>query len=164
METLLSLNPGLIIWTFVTFFIVLSVLKKFAWKPLLTALEKREEGIKSDLSRAEHAREDSERLLEEHRKNLQNAETEARRIIEEARTAAEQIKGDIVESARTAARNLSAQARAEIQREKETAMAQMREEIAFLAIQAAGKILDETLDAERHRKLVAAFIDTLPKN
>ncbi len=69
-----------------------------------------------------------------------------------------------MESARAAARNLSAQARAEIQREKEAALAQMREEIASLAIQAAGKILDETLDAERHRKIVAAFIDTLPKN
>jgi len=164
METLLSLNPGLIIWTFITFFIVLYVLKKFAWKPLLTALEKREEGIKSDLSRAEHARQDSERLLAEHQKRLQAADAEARRIVDEARTTAEQLKADIVETAHAAARNLTVQAKAEIQREKETALAQMRGEIAGLAVQAAGKILDEVLDAERHRKIVDAFITTLPKN
>lgn len=164
MESLLNLNPGLIIWTFVTFFIVLFVLKKFAWKPLLTMLEKREEGIKSDLTRAEHAREESERLLNEHKKNLQNTEAEARRIIDEARITAKQLGDEIVEKANTSARNLAAQAKAEIQREKETALSQLREEVANLAIQAASKILDEDMNDERHRKMVDSYINLLPKN
>lgn len=164
MDTLLNLNPGLIIWTFVTFFIVLFILKKVAWKPLLTMLESREESIKSDLQRAEHAREESERLLAEHKKSLQNLEAEARRIIGEANATAEQLKAEIVEKAHAIARNLSEQARAEIQREKETALSQLREEVATLAIQAASKILDESLNDERHRKIVDAFISTLPRN
>lgn len=164
MDTLLNLNPGLIIWTFITFFIVLYVLKRFAWRPLLNALESREEGIKSDLSRAEHAREESERLLNEHRKNLQFAEAEARNIIDEARSTADQLRAEILEKAQSAAKALTAQAKAEIQREKETALAQLRAEVANLAIQAAGRILDENLDVERHRRIVDSFLDTLPKN
>ncbi len=164
MESLLNLNPGLIVWTFITFFIVLFVLKKFAWKPLLSMLEKREEGIKSDIQRAEHAREEAERLLTEHKKNLQNAEVEARRIIDEARTMAKQLKEEIVESAQASAHNLTVQAKAEIQREKETALRQLRDEVADLAIQAAGKILDESLDDARHRKIVDTYIDALRTN
>lgn len=164
MESLLNLNPGLIVWTFITFFIVLFVLKKFAWKPLLSMLEKREEGIKSDIQRAEHAREEAERLLTEYKKNLQNAEVEARRIIDEARTMAKQLKDEIVESAHASAHNLTTQAKAEIQREKETALRQLRDEVADLAIQAAGKILDESLDDARHRKIVDTYIDTLRTN
>ena len=164
MDTLLNLNPGLIIWTFVTFFVVLFVLKKVAWKPLLTMLETREETIKSDLQRAEHAREESERLLAEHKKSLQDSELEARKIVEDARAIAEKLKAEIVEKAQSTAHNLTVQAKAEIQREKETALSELREEVASLAIEAAGKILDETLDDEKHRKIVDTFIKTLPKN
>lgn len=164
MDTLLNLNPGLIIWTFITFFIVLFVLKKVAWKPLLTMLETREESIKSDLQRAEHAREESERLLAEHKRSLQNSELEARKIVDDARAIAEKLKAEIVEKAQSTAQNLTAQAKAEIQREKETALNELREEVASLAIEAAGKILDESLDDEKHRKIVDTFIKTLPKN
>ena len=164
MENLLTLEPGLIIWTFLTFGALLWILKRFAWKPLLNSLEKREERIHSDLQRSEHAREESEKLLAENRKAMTHAEVEARKIIDEARKMAEKVKSDIVASAEEQARQMLAQAKADLQREKITVFAELRNEVADLAIQAAGIILQERLDDERHRKLVDSFIAGLPKN
>lgn len=164
MDSLLTIEPGMLIWTFVVFFILLWVLKKAAWKPLLSSLENRENAIRSDLERAENARMESERLLAEHKKLQDKAEVEARGIIEEARKTAESLKSDIVEKANEQARQMTEQAKAEIQREKETALSQLRGEVADLAIQAATKILRESLDEDKHRKLVNDFIAELPKN
>ena len=163
MNTLLTIEPGLIIWTFVTFGILLLILKKLAWKPLLESLAKREERIHSDLQRTEHAREEAEKLLVEHKKMMQSAEIEARRIIDESRGTAEKISSDLLAKANEQAAQLTVQARAEIQREKETALAQLRTEIADLAISAAAKILKENLDDARNRKLVDEFISDLPR-
>jgi len=164
MNNLLTLEPGMIIWTFITFGLLLFILKKVGWKPLLDALEKREERIHSDIQRAEHAREESEKLMAEHKKMMTAAELEARKVIVEARKLAEKMKEDIVESANEQARQMTTQAQAEIQREKATALAQLRSEVADLAISAAGKILKETLDEDRNRKIVDEFITELPKN
>ena len=164
MDKLLTLEPGMLIWTFITFALLLWLLKKFAWKPLLGALENREHRIREDLQKAEHARSESDRLLEEHRSLLRNSEVEARKILDDAKGTAEMMRQGIVESAHEQARQMTAQAKAEIQREKDTALFQLRAEVADLAIRAAGKILGAELDAEKHRKLVDEFIDTLPKN
>ncbi|HOJ04199.1 MAG TPA: F0F1 ATP synthase subunit B [Bacteroidota bacterium] len=164
MDKLLTLEPGMLIWTFITFALLLWVLKLVAWKPLLSALEGREQRIASDLEKADEARREGERLLAEHRKLLENSEREARRIIDEAKHTAETMKQGIVDSANEQARQMTAQARAEIQREKDTALLQLREEVADLAVRAAGKILGEELDANRHRAMVDEFINTLPRN
>ncbi len=164
MDKLLALEPGMLIWTFITFSLLLWILKKFAWKPLLGALETRETKIREDIQRAEDARTDAERLLAEHRKLLQNSELDARKILEEAKSTAESLKQGIVDSAHEQARMMTSQAKAEIQREKDTALSQLREEVADLAIRAAGKILGEELDVDKHRKLVDDFIAHLPKN
>jgi len=164
MNNLLTLEPGMIIWTFITFGLLLLILKKVGWKPLLDALEKREERIHSDIQRAEHAREESEKLMAEHKKMMTAAELEARKVIIEAKKLAEKMKEEIVESANEQARQMTTQAQAEIQREKATALAQLRSEVADLAISAAGKILKETLDEDRNRKIVDEFITELSKN
>ncbi len=164
MDTLLTLEPGMLIWTFITFGLLLFVLKKVGWKPLLDALEKREERIHSDIKRAEHAREEAERLLTEHGKLMNDAELEARRLIDEARKTAEKLKAEIVASANEQAAQMTAQAKTEIQREKETALSQLRGEVADLAIMAAGRILQESMDDDRNRRIVDSFISGLPKN
>jgi F-type H+-transporting ATPase subunit b len=164
MDTLLTLNPGMIIWTFITFGILLWVLKRFGWKPLLNSLEKREERIHADIQRSEHAREEAERLLSEHKKMMNAAEIEARKIIDESRKTAEKLKADIVDAASAQAAQITVQAKSEIQREKETALAQLRGEVADLAILAASRILQESMDDARNRTLVENFISGLPKN
>lgn len=164
MDNLLALEPGMLIWTLLTFALLLFILKKLAWKPLLTALENRENTIRDDLQKAEAARTDAEQLLTEHKLLIENSEVEARKIVDDARNAAETMKQSIIESANEQAREMTAQAKAEIQREKATALSQLREEVADLAVRAAGKILGEELDAGKHQKMVNDYISNLPKN
>lgn len=161
---MLDPNPGLIIWTIVTFVLLVVVLRKFAWRPLLEALTKREESVRGAIERAEHAREEAERLLEEHRKQVARAEAEAHRILAEGRALGEKLKTEIVEQANAQARKLADQAKQEIERDKDAALATLRGEVATLAIKAAEKILDETLDEKRHRQIVDSFMNNLPKN
>ncbi len=164
MDKLLALEPGMLIWTFITFALLLWILKKIAWKPLLSALEGREHHIASDLEKAEHARKEAERLLAEHRQLIEHAERDARKLIEETKQMAETLKQGIVDSANEQSRQMITQARSEIQREKDTAIVQLREEVADLAIRAAGKILGEELDVNKHKKMVDDFIANLPNN
>jgi F-type H+-transporting ATPase subunit b len=161
---MLNPNPGLIIWTIVTFVLLLIVLSKFAWKPLLEALKKREETLRTSMERAEQAKQDAERLLNEHKKQLDHAEVEGQRILNENRQLAEKLKDEIIEKANQQSRKVVKQAKEEIDRNKEAALMQLRGEVASLAVQAAGKILDETLDENKHRKLVDNYLNGLPKN
>jgi F-type H+-transporting ATPase subunit b len=159
-----EINPGLIIWTLVTFGVLFLVLAKFAWKPLLQALQEREGKIRSALENAERAREEAARLLKQNEATMARAEVEHQRMIREARAMAEKLKEEIVSKARQQAQQELDRASDEIQRNIEAAKQQLRGEIADLAIKAAEKILDETLDAAKQKTLVDKFINQLPKN
>ena len=161
---LLELNPGLLIWTWITFLLVLLILSKFAWKPLIRALSKREETIRLSIERAEEAKAEAERLLAEHAKRLASTQEETARLIRDARADAETMKNDIVEKANANARRMLDAAKEEIDRKTEQAIGQLRGEVAGLAIKAAEKILEETLDESRQRALVEKFLNELPKN
>ncbi len=161
---MLDVNPGLIIWTIVTFLCLLFVLRRYAWKPLMNSLEKREHDVRSSIERAEQARAEAEKLLEEHRKQLQRAEEEGKRLVTESRSLADKLKEEIIEKANQQSRRMVEQAKEEIDRDKESALAQLRGEVANLAISAAEKILDETLDEPKQRKLVDSYLKELPKN
>lgn len=161
---MLDINPGLIVWTIVTFILLVTVLRAYAWKPLLAVLQEREEHVRNSIERAEQARAESERILEENRKQLATAESEANRILGEGRALGEKLKNDIVDQANKQSRKMIEQAKQEIEREKESALEKLRSEVANLAIGAAEKILDETLDENRHRKIVDGYLRDLPKN
>ncbi len=161
---MLSINPGLIIWTIITFSSLLVLLRMFAWKPLLEALNKREEHVRESLERAEHAQKEAERLVEENRKQLARAEEDARKVINEGRALAEKLKSEIVDKANQQALKMVDQAKQEISRDKELAISQLRSEVASLAIIAAERILGEVLDANKHRKIVDDMMKGLPKN
>ena len=161
---MLTPNPGLILWTFITFILLLVILRKFAWKPLLEALQRREEHVRNSIDRAEQAKQEAERLLEENRKQLAHAEEQAHRILGEGRALGEKLKSEIVEKANQQSRKMIDQAKLEIERDKDAALAQLRGEVANLAIKAAEKILDETLDENKHRKIVDTYLRELPKN
>jgi len=163
-DTLLSVNPGLIIWTIIIFVILLLILKKWAWKPLLASLDNRERMIRESVERAEHLRFEAERLMNENKKLLENAEDESRRIISEGKQYADKLRNEMLSKAHEDSERLITQARSEIDREKQKALNELRNEVANLAIQAAGKILDENLDESKQRKIVEKFIDKIPKN
>jgi F-type H+-transporting ATPase subunit b len=155
---MLDFNPGLIIWTIITFLVAMAILRRYAWKPLLGALAAREEKIRTQLEQAERAQAEAERLLQEHRRELAAAEEQSQRIIREGRTLAEQMKAGILEQAAASSRAMVDQAKGEIQREKESALEDLRAEVADLAIIAAGKILDANLDTPKQRKMADAVI------
>ena len=161
---MLDPNPGLIVWTIVTFVLLLLVLRKFAWKPLLKALHDRESSIRGALEHAENAKAEAGRILEENRRQLARAGEESQKILGEGRALGEKLKQEIVDQANRQSRRMVDQARLEIGRDKDNALAQLRREVATLALQAAGKILNETLDEKRHRALIYESLSKLPKN
>lgn len=159
---LLTPHAGTIAWTIITFLVVFLVLRAKVWGPLLTALDEREQRIRESLEAADRASEEAQAQLAEHEKRLNEAEVEARKIVGEAREAAEKVKDQIVEDARAEAQRTIDQGRNTLDTEKNAALMQLRAEVADLAVGAAGAILDAELDAERNRKIVDDFISRLP--
>ena len=161
---MLEINPGLILWTILTFIILLVVLRGLAWKPLVQALTAREERIRGALEQSEAARQEARRLLDENKRQLALAEVQSQRIIKEGREMGERIKAEVVEKAHASSRHMIEQAKDEIRREKDAALTQLRTEVADLAILAAGKLLDANLDTPKQRQLVDATIKELEKS
>jgi F-type H+-transporting ATPase subunit b len=161
---MLTPNPGLILWTIATFLVLAYILKKFAWGPILESLRKREEHIRTSIERAEQAKDEAARTLEENRKQLARAEADVQRMLNEGRSLGEKMKNEVLDQANKQSRLMVEQARQQIERDKDAALAQLRGEVASLAIKAAEKILDETLDQAKQGKIVDAYLKTLPKN
>ncbi len=162
--SLISVDPGLIFWKSLTFLLLLFLLYKFAWKPILQALQEREKSIDTSLRRAERALAEARQIQAENERIRREAEQEAQRILREAREEAERLRQEELQKTRAQIQQMQAQARAEIEREKQGALDELRAVVADLAIQAAEKILRESLDADRQRRLVDQFLESLPTN
>ena len=159
-----EINPGLIVWTIITFLVLLSVMTKFAWKPILKMLEERESKIRTALEEADRARTEAAEMLKQNEKNLARAEEEYRKVIREGKALAEKLKEDIVSKARQQAQQELKLAMEEIKRNVDAAKLQLRAEVADLAIKATEKILEETLDEKRQKQLIDSVMNKLPKN
>jgi F-type H+-transporting ATPase subunit b len=161
---LLTVNPGLIIWQILIFVILLFILKKIAWKPLLTALNSREESIRDTIEQAENLKKDAEKLIEENKKNLAEANSQSMKIINDAKEMANKMRDEILQKSQEESRKMIEHAKAEIKQEKESAMADLRNEVSDLAIKAAEKIIKENLDDSKQKKIVNDFISQIPSN
>lgn len=161
---MLEINPGLIVWTIISFVILVAILGKYAWKPIINALGEREDKIRSALEQADRARSEAAELLKKNEENMARAEVEFQRMLREGKEVAEKVKEEIVGKARQQAQQELDRATAEIQRNVDSARQQLRTEVADLAIQAAEKILDESLDAQKQKKVVDSFLSQLPNN
>ena len=150
---LLQPETGLIVWTVVTFALLLGVLWKFAWNPILGALEAREEAIQSTIDDAERLQAEAEALLEEHEKKLAEARAEGNRILDEARQAGETMKQDILEKAREESDRMMERAERQLELETEQAIQTIRSRAAELAVEAAEKVLERSLTDADHRRL-----------
>lgn len=161
---LLNVNPGLIFWTVVTFVLLLLILKKVAWKPILSALDERENFIRESLDKSERAIAEADRLLKENKANLDRAEVESQKIITQGREFAEKLKTQILSDSKAEAQKIIDEATLEIKRKNEEAMEELKGQIASIAVDAAEKILRENLDKEKMSELANKYIDGLPKN
>lgn len=149
---LLKVEPGLIIWTFVTFLLLLLILRKFAWGPILAALDAREQAIQKTIDDAEELQRDAKALLEENEARLAEARNEGNRILDEARQAGEQMRADVLQKARDEAEQLMARAHRQMELETEQALKTIREQTADLALRAAEKVIERSLTDEDHRR------------
>lgn len=160
----IDVNPGVILWTTVTFLCLLLLLKKFAWKPILESLDQRENFIKNSLEKADEAQAESGRILDGNKALIQSAEDESRRIIEEGRLYAEKIKAQIIEQSRKEAEGIKESAKSEIERKTKEAFTELKKEVADIAIAAAEKMIKESLDSNKQTKIVDDIIEGMGKN
>lgn len=160
--SLLSVNPGLIIWTIIIFVLLLFLLKKIAWKPLLTALHTREQSIKDAIEGAERLKSEAEQMIAENRKQMADANAESMKVLNEAREAAGKVKDEIVHKANEQAKQILEQSKRDIQTEKETALSELRNEVADIAIKTAEKVIRENLDESKQKKIVNDFLNQIP--
>ncbi len=161
---LLSVNAGLAFWTTLTFLILLFLLGKFAWKPILTALKQRENNIKDSLEQAQKAKEEARRILEENQANLNKAEEESRKIIEQSRQYAEHLKEQMLKDSKAQAQKIIEEATSEIDRKKNEAFNELKNQIAEISVQAAEKIIKQNLNADANKKIVDNYINEISKN
>ncbi|RMF09382.1 MAG: ATP synthase F0 subunit B [Candidatus Neomarinimicrobiota bacterium] len=147
-------DPGLFIWTILTFLVLLYLLAKFAWKPLLGMLEKRENLIRQSLADAEKARAELEKIQSESEALLAQARDEAQTIVKNGKDTAERMKADIVAAAEEKARQLKLDAEAQISAARDQALAEIKAEVVDLSVDIARKLIRKNLTAQDNQELI----------
>ncbi|MDR3562523.1 MAG: F0F1 ATP synthase subunit B [Negativicutes bacterium] len=157
---MVDLNATLIA-QIINFLILVAILTKVAYKPLMKALADRQARIANSLETAEEERAAAAELKREYQEQLAQARTQAQVIVEKATKLAEQAKDEIIQEARTEHARLLKEAREEIIREQQRAIAELKNEVVSLSIAAATKIIGHSVDTAVNAKLVTDFIDKL---
>jgi F-type H+-transporting ATPase subunit b len=151
---LVQLDPGLFIWTIATFLVLLTLLAKFAWGPLLKALDERQTLIRKSLDDAQQARQELERLNQEQQKIMASARAEADSIVSQSRSDAERLRQELRESARAEAANIVKNAERQIELQTHQALRQIRQEAVELSVAIASKLLARNLSKEDNDRLI----------
>lgn len=151
-------NGGDIIFQLVMFIILLALLKKFAWGPLMGIMKQREDHIANEINSAEESRVEAKKLLEEQRSLLKEARTEAQTLIENAKKQGDVQRDEIITLARTEADRIKESAKLEIEQQKEQAVAAIREQVATLSVMIASKVIEKELSEQDQEKLINDYI------
>lgn len=156
-----DINTAVIFWTLIVFGLLLVLLRRFAWPSILKSVEERERKIQHQLDEAEKHRAESARLLEEHKKLLATAKSEAQEIITKAKQVGEKEREALLAKARHEQDELLARARKEIGEEKQKALLALRKEAVDLALAGAAKLVELKLDSDANRRLVTEYLESL---
>ena len=147
-------DPGLFIWTIITFLVLLALLAKFAWRPLLQALDSRQESIRKSLDDAQQAKQELERLNLESAQIINRARVEAEAVITQSRSDGDRLREEIRAKARTEADHIVKNAERQIQLETSRALEQIRREAVELSVMIASKIIQRNLSKADNEKLI----------
>lgn len=163
---LLSINPGLMVWTAITFGISVFVLWRFAFGPLQRVIDERRSKITESIDTAEETRAEAARLLSEYRETLASVRAEAEEILERSRKAGDTTKAEILAEARHQAQRTVEKAQEQLERDVRVALQQLKGEIAGLTLMATEQVVGKSLDDDDHRRLIdealqAANLDDL---
>jgi F-type H+-transporting ATPase subunit b len=151
---LVQVDPGLFIWTIVTFLVLLAALAKFAWRPLLDALETRQNAIRKSLDDAQLAKQELERLNAESSQIIAKARAEADAVITQSRSDGDRLREEIRQKARAEAEHIVKNAERQIQLETTRAIEQIRHEAVDLSVMIASKIIQRNLSKEDNARLI----------
>jgi F-type H+-transporting ATPase subunit b len=147
-------DPGLFIWTILTFLVLLTLLAKFAWGPLLKALDSRQDTIRKSLDDAERARQELARLNEESAQIIRTARAEAEVVIAQSRSDADRLREEMRQKARIEANGIVRNAERQIEMQTDRALQQIRQEAVELSVLIASKLLQRNLSTEDNEKLI----------
>jgi F-type H+-transporting ATPase subunit b len=161
---LVNVQPGLAIWTIVVFLVLLAVLTKFGWKPLLEALAAREASIRKSLDDAQKTREDLERVHQESARILQQARIDAEGILARSRTDADRIGAELRQKAREESDAIVRNAQRQIQVETRRALDEIRKEAVDLSVTIAGKLIEKHVTREDNQRLIDATLSAIASN
>ena len=154
MNPLVQPDPGLFIWTILTFLVLVALLARFAWRPLLEALERRQATITKSLDDAQRARQELERLQRESAEMMRQARVEADAIVSRSRSDAEALREELKQKSRAEAAAIVKNAEKQIQLETARAIQQIRNETIDLSVAIASKILRRQVSKEDHEGLI----------
>lgn len=150
MEKLISeFSIGLFFWQTIIFILLIFLLKKYAWKPILDAVNEREEGIKNALLSAEKAKKEMASLQSDNEETLKKARAERDSLLKEAREIKQQLIDDAKNEAQSEAKKIISQAQETIQNEKKAAISDLKNQVASLSIDIAEKVLKEKLSDDK---------------
>ena len=151
---------GLVFWMVVSFGLLLFILSKFAWKPILGMIKEREQTIENALNEANKARAEMAHLVAKNEELLNQAKEERNKILHDAREAAEKLKAEIVEKASKEAEDKLKQALREIETQKKAAIVEVKNTVGHMALEIAEKVLRKELKGNSEQ---VAYVDTLVK-
>ncbi len=164
MDALLSVKPGLLIWTLINFSIFLLLIYRFGAKPIAKALKAREQKISDSIKSAEDSRIAAQELLKETQAKIDNAQQEVAEMLSKGRELADANIKKAADEAERIKKNKLNEAMDEIERSKQAAISELRNEVAGLVVSATEKILEEKLDKDKDYKLIDSYIQKLPNN
>ena len=165
LNPLVSPDPGLLIWSTVAFLLLFFLLSKYAWKPIVKALDERERSIEDALAKAEMAKEEMAKLTSENEQLLKQARIERDAILREAKELKDQIVSDAKTSAQTEGAKMIEKARVEIDNQKIAAMAEVKNQVATLSLEIAEKILRKQFqDQNKQDALVSDLLKEVKLN
>ena len=160
-ESPAEFRSDLAIWSLAVFLLLLGLLGKFAWKPIMEGLDKREQGIEHQIAETKAANEEAKRMLVSYERRLAEASDEVRGMLEEARRDSESTKQTIIAEARKAAEDEQARAKHEIGLARDEALSSIALKAGDLAVEVAGKFLREKIGKEDHSRLVRDSVASL---
>jgi len=164
MENLLRFDTGLMFWTWITFLLVLVILGAKAWKPMIKALENRENFIRESLEEAEAARQEADKVADEYEAMVAKARQEAQNIVAVGKETAERMKADILNEAQDKSAGILKQAEVQIGAEREKAIAEIRNQIVDISMAAAEKIIAKSITLEDNKRLIEDALKDYGKN
>ena len=157
----LGIDPRVMAAQVTGFILLWILLARYLFRPVLALLDARQQEVRTTYENAEAERARAEEFREDYERRLAGIEAEARGRIQTAIKEAERAKSDIIADARSRSEDILRRGQEDLAREREKTLAQLREEVVNISVAAAGKLIEESLDDARHRKLVSDFVDKI---